>query len=119
MTTLVNSSVALAHMCHRVLNALDNLPISERSLLLRAKRAFEMDSVEAARLQLAQVAHDAYLTETREVYPLFLELHDELSSFSGHLGPLMKVEDRRASFRDFKAWLNMPLPGDSRAKAAA
>lgn len=112
METATTSTVELAHICRRVLDGLQEHSLAEPTLLERAKLAFEHDSIEAARHQLAVVAKDAATSENIEVTALFNVLHDAVSAFNEHVGPLLHMEDRSQRFQEFKAWMAPPMNGE-------
>lgn len=113
METGTKSTVDLAHTCRSVLNELQRHALVEPTLLERSKLAFEHDSIEAARHQLAVVTKDASTTENTEVHALFLTLHDDLNAFNEHVGPLLHMEDRSQRFAEFKASMADPMFGEN------
>lgn len=112
MHTETASTVDLAHKCRRLLNDLSSSHLEEPTLVDRASMAFELDSIEDARHQLAMVAKDAAATEHPEVFARFREMHDAVSAFNDHVGPLLHMEDRRQRFAEFKAWMVGPMIGE-------
>ncbi len=113
METGTKSTVDLAHTCRGLLNELQRHTLAEPTLLERAQAAFEHDSIEAARHQLAVVVKDASSTENPAVHDLFLALHDAVNTFNEHVGPLLHMEDRSQRFAEFKAWMADPIAGEN------
>ena len=112
MHTAITSTVDLAHTCRRLLNDLRSRHLQEPTLLGSASMAFELDSIEAARHQLARTAKDADSTEQPDVCERFRELHAAMSAFNDQVGPLLHMEDRSQRFAEFKAWMADPMNGE-------
>lgn len=113
METGTKSTVDLAHTCRGLLHDPQGHELAEPTLRERTRLAFEHDSIEATRHQLAVVSKDASTTENTTVQALFLALHQAVNAFNEHVGPLLNMEDRSQRFAEFKAWMADPIAGEN------
>lgn len=113
MVTGTKSTIDLAHTCRGLLHDLQGHELAEPTLRERSRLAFEHDSIEATRHQLAVVSKDASTTENTTVQALFLALHQAVNAFNDHVGPLLHMEDRSQRFAEFKAWMADPIAGEN------